>query len=267
MDIIYTDEMGNDVGILQRAYFDCAFGSGENNFELTLDAESDIRISKGARVYIEDTEYGGVVDSYSYDSAAGTYKYFGRSAHGLLASKIIRPPAGTDYLTVNNEMHAALRDIVRQCGLDGLIKVADTVSSFTAKYQFDRFVDAYTGIVKMLKAQNARPKFEWVDGKTISLEAVQITSHPALDTDVVDHNFKHIHNPVSHLVCLGKGELKDRTVIDLYADAKGNVSKTQSIFGVDEVEEKYDYNGAEAEELEKEGIKSLRSCKTRHRLI
>lgn len=258
MDIIYTDEAGNDVGILQRAYFDCAFGSGENNFELTLDAESNIRISKGARVYIEGTEYGGVVDSYAYDSAAGTYKYSGRSVHGLLASKLIRPPAGADYLVINNEVHAALRDIVRQCGLDSLIKVVDTASSFTAKYQFDRFIDAYSGIVKMLKAQNARPKFVWVDGKTISLEAVQITSNPALDTDVMDHNFKHIHHPVSHLVCLGKGELKDRTVIDLYADAKGNVSKTQSIFGVDEVEEKYDYNGAEAEELEREGIKKLK---------
>ena len=110
MDIIYTDEAGNDVGILQRAYFDCAFGSGENNFELTLDAESNIRISKGARVYIEGTEYGGVVDSYAYDSAAGTYKHSGRSVHGLLTSKIIRPPAGTDYLVVNNEVHAALRE-------------------------------------------------------------------------------------------------------------------------------------------------------------
>lgn len=258
MDIIYTDEAGNDVGILQRAYFDCAFGSGENNFELTLDAESDIRIPKNARVYVEDTEYGGIVDSYSYDSAAATYKYSGRSVHGLLVSKLIRPPKGVDYLVINNEVHAALRDIVNQCGLSNLIKVVGSASPFMAKYQFDRFTDAYTGIVKMLKAQNARPKFTWMDGKTVRLEAVHIVSHSALDTDVVDHNFTHVHHPVNHLVCLGKGELKDRVVIDLYADAAGNISKTQSIFGIDEVVEKYDYNGAEAAELEKEGIKKLK---------
>lgn len=259
MDIIYTDDAGNDIGILQRAYFDCAFGSGENNFELKIDANSNVRIPKDARVYAEETEYGGIVDSYAYDSATATYKYSGRSVHGLLVSKLIRPPQGMDYLTVSGEANSILRDIISQCGLDGLIKVTDAISVFNvSKYQFDRFTDAYTGIVKMLKAQNARPAFTWIDGKTIHLEAVAISAYPALDTDVVDHDFRHSHHPANHLVCLGKGELKNRTVIDLYADTQGNVSKTQTVFGVDEVVEKYDYNGAEADELEREGIKKLK---------
>ena len=59
-------------------------------------------------------------------------------------------------------------------------------------------------------------------------------------------------------MCLGKGELAQRTVIDLYADESGNVSKTQSMFGIDEVERAYDYSSAEDADLEQEGIKRLK---------
>lgn len=44
---------------------------------------------------------------------------------------------------------------------------------------------------------------------------------------------------VNHLVCLGKGELKDRLVIHLYVDEKGNVGQTQYYRGIDEIEETY----------------------------
>ena len=56
------------------------------------------------------------------------------------------------------------------------------------------------------------------------------------------------HRPTNHLICLGKGDLKERMVRHLYMDAKGNVSKTQTFFGIDEVTESYDYSSVESEE-------------------
>jgi hypothetical protein len=55
--------------------------------------------------------------------------------------------------------------------------------------------------------------------------------------------------------------LKDRTVIHLYADAKGNISHTQSLFGLDERTDTYDNANAESEEeLEKGGIEALQTA-------
>lgn len=258
MDIIYTDKTGSDIGLLEQANFDCAFGSGENNFELTLDASSGITLEKGARVYIENTEYGGIVDQYAYDSSAATFKYSGRSIHGLLASKILLPDYGKNYYSVTGEANEALRAIMEKIGLNRLINCRSLASSIRVTYQFDRFVDAYTGIVAMLKPQSTRPEFKWVSGNEITLEAVKIKAHEALDTDKVDHNFKHLFRPVNHLVCLGKGELKDRVVVNLYADEKGRISRNQTFYGIDEVVEKYDYSQAETDELIKEGTKKLK---------
>ena len=47
-----------------------------------------------------------------------------------------------------------------------------------------------------------------------------------------------------------------------YADAAGNVSHTQSLFGVDEISALYDYSNADEEKLEEEGKKKLKEYQT-----
>lgn len=60
------------------------------------------------------------------------------------------------------------------------------------------------------------------------------------------------------MICLGRGELEDRTVVHLYADESGNISRTQTIIGLDEVAEVLDYPSAESEEeLIKSGTERL----------
>ena len=63
---------------------------------------------------------------------------------------------------------------------------------------------------------------------------------------------------VNHLICLGKGELKNRTVRDLYIDQDGNVSRTQYYFGIDEIAEIYDSGGSEVKDLIQNGTERLK---------
>lgn len=58
------------------------------------------------------------------------------------------------------------------------------------------------------------------------------------------------YRPTNHLIGLGEGELASRSVVHWYADADGNVSQTQSLFGVDEVTATYDYSNADDDELD-----------------
>ena len=60
------------------------------------------------------------------------------------------------------------------------------------------------------------------------------------------------------MICLGRGDLKDRVVIHLYTDAQGNISHTQSFFGLDEITVAYENVNCESyEELEKGGTELL----------
>ena len=66
----------------------------------------------------------------------------------------------------------------------------------------------------------------------------------------------------NHLICLGKGELKDRLVIHLYIDDQGNISQTQYFFGINEIAEIYDSSGSEYEDLLKNGTEKLLKSKS-----
>ena len=62
---------------------------------------------------------------------------------------------------------------------------------------------------------------------------------------------------VNHLICLGAGELSNRTVIHLYVDRNGRISTHQTLFDEDEIVGLYDYKGASEAELRKGGIENL----------
>ena len=65
------------------------------------------------------------------------------------------------------------------------------------------------------------------------------------------------------MICLGKGELKDRIVIHLYVDQNGDISQSNKYFtGSDEITAIYDSGGSEEDELIKNGIKELESKKS-----
>lgn len=71
MDLIYADENKIEIGVIPEYELDIAFGSDENDFELTLDVSSHC-CKAGYYIYIEDTEYGGIVDKIEIDTSAGT---------------------------------------------------------------------------------------------------------------------------------------------------------------------------------------------------
>lgn len=258
-DICYTDASRVDVGVLRGASLNTVWGDSGNDFELTVDIASPERIEDGALVYVEGTEYGGVVDEREASSSDGTIRYRGRSWHGMLRDRVLCPDAGADYLTVSGEANAVLLSLVSRMGLSDVMTVSSAASGIEVKHQFERFCDAYSGIRAMLSASGARlavaydsvasravlsavPVVDWSDGPTSDQAGVDVT---------------RVSRPYNHLVCLGSGELRDRVVQHWYADEAGEVSGKQSLFGVDERATTYDYSNAGADELSVKGPKKL----------
>lgn len=71
MDLIYTNADLVDQGVLQDCVLDLAFGTDENDFELEVPADG-VTLEAGALLYMEGTEYGGMVDGMRYTSPMGS---------------------------------------------------------------------------------------------------------------------------------------------------------------------------------------------------
>lgn len=261
MVLVVHDSTVGDVREIEEFELDLAYGSDEN--ALKLEARAGEAPEEGQFVFIDGTEYGGVVDQASYEAgreASGSILCRGRTWHGILAGKRLLPDSGSGYLSVSGKAGEVLAALIERMGLSGLFYAAsdDTAVSYT----FDRFVDGYSGLKAMAKANGRKVAMRRKGGK------VEISLPPAVDyankvdSDLLDFTLTTVHRCVNHLVCAGTGELEDRAVVHFYADAAGNVSHAQSLFGVDEICALYDYSNADEEKLGEEGKKKLKEYQT-----
>ena len=241
---------------------DMVIGHDRQDFTASFDPIDGV--GGGSLLYIDGTEYGGVVDDVTTDTETGITSYHGRTWDGVLAAKRIMPPSGSAYRTVSGEANGVLASLITLLDLGSVFAASTAVSGITiSSYQFDRFVDAYEGIYKMLKSAGAKLVMHRENGVTVMEAKAAATISDEADSDLLDFMLTKTSRTVNHLVCAGEGELQDRVVIDLYADASGNVSQVQSLFGIDEITDFYDYNNADAVELLAEGTKKLKEYQTK----
>ncbi len=265
VDLIITDSNHVDVRSVADYTLDCAWGKEENDFELVLSGAS--AIDAGAYVYVDGSECGGVVDAMEDQLTSGvsTLTYSGRTWHGMLANKILEPDRGKDYLTVSGTASTVIGSLISRVGLDGVFDAVDspTAGAQTIKsYRFDRYTDCYTGLRKMCAANGLKLRLAYASGR-VNIWAEPVAHYgDSIDSDLIDFDATRTWRKSNHLIGLGKGDLAARVVVHWYADAKGNVSQTQSLRGVDEITQVYDYSNAETAELNtktKEKLQDLQS--------
>lgn len=261
VDLIYMNQYGRELGYIDKAEGDFSIGI-ENSFALKIPIEYEI--VQDYYVMIEGTEYGGIVDGLEIDTSQNYITISGRTWHGLLATQLIKPPAGNLYYTVSGDLNTILGQLIARLNLGFCMAASSSLSGITvSNYNFSRAaseMDAYTAIRKLLKSKGCKLHIEYdTSARRAVLSAVPQNDYTSdgLDGDKVNFNIRTTR-PVNHLHCLGQGEGLDRVLIDLYANEKGQVSKTQTIFGAQHREEAYENTSSDAEALETDGIKRLR---------
>ena len=63
------------------------------------------------RIFIPDTEYGGIIDDIQSDGYELTFS--GLTWRGLLTRKVVEPPTGQDHLVLNGELNSILRELIK----------------------------------------------------------------------------------------------------------------------------------------------------------
>lgn len=229
---------------------DMAFGVDENDFTLTVRGAAQ-PVPHGY-IGIVGTEYGGVVDAVrsKREGRARSAVYSGRTWHGVMDSKVLCPDTGQSHVAIGGAARDVLAALIARAGLEGVFFARDGGRElFVPSSNVDRFATCWEAVRKALAGIGCRCALT-LEGSAVEVSAVPVT---AVMDDVggsIGFDALREYRPVNHLIGLGGGELQDRAVTHWYADAAGTVSRTQTLFGMDERAEVYEYSSAGAEELD-----------------
>lgn len=245
VSVVILDASGRALRQTDDWSADVAYGADENRF--TIARLAGPPLSAHMRWQVDGTALAGVVDTVCpsvAEDGSSSVSYKGRTVQGVLAGKVIMPPSGQTHLTATGDLNDCIRDVVEAVGLDGYLTVPTTPSGFEASgYRYRRFIDAYTGLRMLCASVGARLRFR-ATGDGIELSAVSATTYGELPSERVAFDAERTYRPCNHMVGLGAGEGTARQVVHWYADADGNLSQTQALFGVDEVAQTYDHSGS-----------------------
>lgn len=265
--LILADQNLRDVMPVMDANIDIAIGSDENDYEIKIRRDRwDERYAYGNILYIKNTEFGGIIGRKKINTAEDTISLYGRTWRGKLDKKIIRPPGGQDYRKVSGELNTVLNTLVTEQFNDYFVVSQEDTGVTVTNYQFDRYCTLLAGITKMLKSVGYKLHIEYIQQERgqpgyVELSAVQIVDYSErieLSQDSrLNFVFDETKNGVNHLICLGKGELQERQVVDLYVGKSGSIGKTQYYTGIQEVAETYEDTSSESDELEEKGREKL----------
>lgn len=257
MDLIYTNASRIDQGVVPAYNFDLSYGAEENDFELTI-GKNETPLEYGAFIYIEGTEYGGMIGAKKTTSDADSVTFMGRTWHGIMNSKIIEPDAGENYLIVSGDANVVLSAMIARLGLSELFVAAENNSGINIPgYQFHRYCKGYDGLRDMLADNGAKLRIAWNDRVVVlSAEPIADYTESPVDDDETVLSVEQHNSKVNHLVCLGRGNLAEREVIHLYLDQFGRIGDTQYYTGLSEIADTYD--NSNAEDLRSEGIKRFK---------
>ena len=264
--LILADQNLRDICPVMDAGIDIAIGD-ENNYEIKVRRDKwRSEYTFGNVFYVRNTEYGGIIGEVDTNTAEDTISLLGMTWRGMLDKKIICPPTGSDYKTVSGELNLILNDLVAEHFDDYFVVLQVDTGVSVTNYQFDRYCTLLAGINKMLKSVGYRLKIRYMQQERGQPGYVELSAVPIVDyseqielsqDSQLNFTFKNCRNGVNHLICLGKGELQDRQVIDLYVQEDGSIGNEQYYTGVREVAATYEDTSSETDELEEKGREKL----------
>lgn len=270
-NITVAKSTGEEQGQLYDADIDFDIGNS-NDFEIRASIEKYYPESMGfgCRVFIPDTEYGGIIRDIESITKTREIVLRGNTWRGMLTKKVVEPPEGEDHLVLSGDINDVIRTLIGDRFGD-LFAVPNSDNGIRiSNWKVDRYVTLYDALIKLVNYYEQRLQIKYVEPEGLDYGYVTIQAVPIKDySDQLEYSqegnievdVRDCRSGVNHLVCAGKGENQERIVLHLYVQKDGTIGNTQYYTGLDEIEEVYDYSSADAEKLEEDGRKKLLELK------
>lgn len=240
-----------------------------NDFEIRMDQHiwNKERYWYDSRIFIPLTEYGGIIDDLEVLTSTEEIVLRGLTWRGMLGKKVVEPPSGSDHLTLNGDLHDAVRELIGD-RFDGLFFVPEVETGVSVTgWQVDRYVTLYDAIAKLLDSKGYRLRISYVEPEGLEYGYVMIQAVPITDYSdeleysregKVNFDIRDCRGGINHLVCVGEGQNEERAVLHLYVQEDGTIGKSQYYFGLEERAAVYEYSSADLEKLEEYGTKRMK---------
>ena len=247
MDLIYTDENNNDLGVIKNYKLDLAYGKDENDFELEIDLQEHC-VGINSRIYIQTSdngrvigsEYGGIIDNIEVEADNEKIVYSGRTWHGILANKIIQPENNRDYYTVTGDANAIVADMIANFDLMDVFEASKEVSDVEVlSYDF-RYIDMYTGLLAMLDEYNGKLIFKRNRNGKVEISVVANRNYASEEdfyNSEVIHLFANENNGIEPYTITEEPKIDKDYILD---------ERNKVLIGSDEVTAVFDYPNAGA---------------------
>lgn len=264
MDFVITDRERMETGYLDGADLDLDIGN-TNDFEVTVGG--DEVIVYGGYFFVPGTEYGGEINRIHTDTTEETSTYGGRTWRGMLDTIIVSPDTGEDYKVFSGEANNIIARVLGS-GPGLLFSVPQDESGIEIAEVKFRYESALSGLSKMLETHGAKLKICALRGGSGEPFSLTVQAVPIEDySEEIEYDgsnrismvLEEYRGGINHLICLGRGDLREREVIHLYVQEDGSIGKRQHYTGEEERTAVYDYSSVEStSELEKGGIERLK---------
>ena len=266
LNLIMISTSMHEYAAITPISFECEVGTGDasNDFELR-----GYDVFTGG-VYIPGTEYGGLIEKTEDTTGEDLHTYKGWTWRGLLTQAVVSPPSGADYYTASGDLHEIIAGLV-STRFSGLFTVPATLTGKTANFQADRYCTVHEALTDLCEENGYKLVIEAYKADTVKVE---LRAEPVVtvagtynEDNRLSLTFADNQMGINHLICMGKGDLRDRQRVDLYVDANGNIGTTKYHTGLWEREQYFDYPNAESlAELEKQGRKRLKEVMSKKML-
>ncbi len=272
MELIHADENMNELcDIREFTRFDGALSvrSGEDNdwmLELPEGIWERCPVRTGHYIYIVGTEWGGPVERVRHTGSERTVRVYGSCWRGLLDRLIVCPPDGESHLTINSmEGNAALALLLDGWGAP-LISVSQEDSGLTASagIRYRTLLEA----AAMMLGDSGRlaVTFDGVNVRLCCLPISDLSAEVELSQDYEAHiTSEDCGVKYNHIIALGRGELQERTRVELWRLPDGTITDNAAAEGIPPKSllstMLYDYSSVESEqELRSAAEKQLRKA-------
>ena len=262
-DIIVAAPDGTELRCMLFSEYDFEVGDEENSFLVTCPRAEWESVANDSRVYIPGTEYGGLFKRLESDTKNNSVAVGGLTWRGMMQKRIISPPSGQNYAQDTGELNQLIGARV-SAAFPGLFVGSSESTGVWTWFQYPRYCTLYDGLKAMLKSVGYKMQIEYdqVQRKVVvsAVPIVDYSNEIEYSSDMsADYSMIIDRTGINHLICLGSGELKDRTVVHLFVDGNGVISQRQTFFDENEIAEVYDYAGASRDDLIQSGIDQLKN--------
>ena len=225
----------------------------DNTWSITLPEKvwSSMPIIEGHYVYSPGTEWGGVVTMINHATEEGTITLQGPTWRGLLQQKRIRPDNWQSYKVYTDvDANQLIRNVVGS-SFGSLFSVASGSAGVDVSASF-RYETYANGLQSALRSEGLRLNIAFdqtVPG--VVLSAVPVNDWADTIEISQDYNVNFVSQIgnvelANHCLALGKGELADRTVLDVWrVGNKAYTTRPASITDATERTVILDYPNAE----------------------